>query len=452
MALLNEVDVKAATPARQLVRIMARQTTATRAAAREVLEASGELGWRSLLSWRRVLPFLGPAFIAGVAYVDPGNFATNIAAGSQFGLLLLWVIVASNLMAVLVQTLSAKLGIATGKSLPQHSASFPTPVRYSLWVVAELGAIATDLAEFLGAALGLNLLFGMPLTWAAALTGVVTFAMLGLQRFGFRPLEMLIMGMVGVIALAYAAELIFAPPQWGSVLASAFVPHLNGQYSLVLATGILGATVMPHVVHLHSSLTAERITAVGPKERRSLFRLERIDIWAAMLVAGLINAAMLIMAATVFHATGHSDVGTIENAFQTLEPVLGKASSIVFGVALLASGLSSSAVGTLAGQVIMEGFVGWTIPLWMRRLITMAPALIIIWLGANPTQTLVASQVVLSFVLPTAIIPLVLFTSNARLMGSLVNSRLTTTLAWAVIGIIVVLNAALLWLTFTGHA
>ncbi len=399
----------------------------------------------------RLLPFLGPAFIASVAYVDPGNFATNIAGGAQFGYLLLWVILASNLMAMLVQSLSAKLGIASGHNLAEHCRnSFPRPVVYFMWGLMEVVAMATDLAEFLGAALGFNLLLGIPLWFAAILTGIATFLILGLERYGFRPLEAVITSFVGVIALCYVLEIILVRPEWGAVAFHAVVPQFSGRDSILLATGILGATVMPHAIFLHSALTQGRIMVRQPAQLKKLFRYEIIDVLIAMGVASLVNGAMLIMAAKAFYNTGQTNVGTIQEAYLTLQPLLGRAASWVFALSLLASGLSSASVGTMAGQVIMQGFLHSKIPVWVRRLVTMVPSLIVIAIGLDPTRTLVISQVVLSFGLPFAIIPLAMFTSRRSVMGVLTNNRLTTILASAVAGLIVVLNIYLLYTTFAG--
>lgn len=393
----------------------------------------------------RLLPFLGPAFIASVAYVDPGNFATNIQAGAEFGYLLLWTVVASNLMAMLIQSLSAKLGIATGRNLPElirdHS---PRWLTYMLWVVAEVVAMATDLAEFLGAALGFYLLFGMPLLWAGLLTGVITFIVLGLQRYGFRPLEAVITAAVGVIALCYVIEVFLFRPDLRQIAQSFLPPKFAGQESVLLATGILGATVMPHVIYLHSSLTQDRVVVRDPEQQRRLFHFEIIDVVIAMGIAGFVNAAMLLMAASTFHQAGLSHIASIEEAHRTLAPLLGQFSSTVFAISLLASGLSSSTVGTMAGQVIMQGFLHRRIPVWVRRLVTMAPALVVIMAGLDPTRTLVISQVVLSFGIPFALIPLVLFTRRRDLMGVLVNSRLTTVVAWILAALIISLNMFLL--------
>ena len=399
----------------------------------------------------RLLPFLGPAFIASVAYMDPGNFATNIQGGARFGYTLLWVVVASNLMAMLIQSLSAKLGIATGLNLAEHCRNrFSRPVVVAMWALMEIVAIATDLAEFLGAALGFYLLLGVPLWLAGLLTAAATFLILGLQRYGFRPLEAVISVLVGVIAASYLVETILDRPDWGQVLFHAVVPQFSGAESVLLATGILGATVMPHVIFLHSSLTQGRIVVRDPVQLRRLFRFEAVDVGVAMGLAGLINAAMLMMAAATFHQAGLHSVGTLEEAYRTLEPLLGRAASWVFGISLLASGLSSASVGTMSGQIIMQGFLHRQIPVWIRRLVTMVPSLIVILIGLDPTRTLVISQVVLSFGLPFAIIPLVLFTRRRDLMGVLVNRRLTTILAAVIAALIVALNIYLLVQTFVG--
>jgi manganese transport protein len=415
-------------------------------AATEIL--TGRSGKRGLA---RLLPFLGPAFIASVAYVDPGNFATNIQSGAQFGYILLWVVMVSNLMAMLIQALSAKLGIATGLNLAEHCrAHFPRPVVWGMWLLMEVVAIATDLAEFLGAALGFNLLFGIPLWLAGILTAVATFFILGLERYGFRPLEAVISVLVGIIAASYLIETVLDKPDWGQVLFHAIVPQFPGAESVLLATGILGATVMPHVIFLHSSLTQGRIVVHEPHQLRRLFRYEVLDVIIAMGVAGLINAAMLMMAAATFHQAGMHDVGTIEEAHRTLEPLLGSAASWIFAISLLASGLSSSSVGTMSGQIIMQGFLHRQIPVWIRRLVTMVPSLIVIGIGLDPTRTLVISQVVLSFGLPFAILPLIWFTGRRDLMGVLVNRRITTVLVSVIAALIVALNLYLLVQMFSG--
>jgi manganese transport protein len=397
----------------------------------------------------RLLPFIGPAFVACVAYIDPGNFATNIAGGSKFGYTLVWVIVASNLMAMLIQTLSAKLGIATGRNLPEVCRErFSHRTSVGLWVQAEIIAMATDLAEFLGAAIGFHLLFGIGLFPATLITGATTFAILGLQRFGYRPFEAVIMGFVGVISACYIAELWYAHPPLGTVAKHAVVPQFNGGESLLLAVGILGATVMPHVIYLHSALMQDRIVPRDEQEAKRLFKFTRIDVLIAMSIAGVINIAMLVVAADVFYGTGLLNVASLETAHKTLEPLLGTASSDLFALALIASGLSSSTVGTLAGQVVMQGFIKRQIPIWVRRTVTMLPAFIVIAIGVDPSRTLVLSQVVLSFGIPFALIPLVIFTSKRDVMGTLVNRRTTTIVAGVVAVLISALNVFLLAQTF----
>ena len=399
----------------------------------------------------RVLPFLGPAFVATVAYIDPGNFATNIQGGAQFGYMLVWVVLASNLMEMLIQALSAKLGIASGHNLAEvMREQYSKPVVLGMWVLGEVVAMATDLAEFLGAALGFNLLLGIPLLAAGVLTGIVTFVILGLQRYGFRPLEAVITALVGVIAASYLVETIFSPPDWRAVGLDVVQPRFSGSESILLATGILGATVMPHVIFLHSALTQGRIVVRDERRMKRLFRFELLDVVMAMGIAGLVNAAMLVMAASAFNARGETGVGTIQDAYKTLTPLLGSSASTVFALSLLASGLSSTTVGTMSGQVIMQGFMHRTIPLWLRRGVTMLPALIVIAMGLDPTRTLVISQVVLSFAIPFALIPLVMFTRRRDIMGPLVNSLPTTIAASLVAGLIVALNLFLLYQTFMG--
>jgi len=396
----------------------------------------------------RLLPFLGPAFIASVAYMDPGNFATNIQGGAEFGYTLLWVLVASNLSAMLIQALSAKLGIATGLNLAELCRErSPRPVTLAMWALMEIVAMATDLAEFLGAALGFHLLFGTPLWVGGFLTAVTTMVMLGLERYGFRPLEAVITALVGVVGACYVIETILDRPDWGDVIRHAVTPGFAGSESVLLATGILGATVMPHVIFLHSALTQNRIVVRDPVQRRRLFRFQLVDVAVAMSVAGLINAAMLIMAASAFFAQGLTHIASIEEAHRTLDPLLGQAASVVFAISLLASGLSSSTVGTMSGQVIMQGFLRRRIPIWVRRLVTMAPALAVIAAGWDPTRTLVISQVVLSFGLPFALVPLVRFTSQRAVMGDLVNRTATTAVAGLVTVLIVALNVFLLYQT-----
>jgi len=399
----------------------------------------------------RILPFLGPAFIACVAYIDPGNFATNIQGGASFGYLLIWVVVVSNGMAMLIQPLSAKLGIAPGLHLAEMCRErFPKPVVWGMWILTEIVAMATDLAEFLGAAIGFQLLFHVPLLLGGILTAIVTFVILGLERYGFRPMEAVITGLVGIIAVCYIVETFLDRPDWKLIAFHAVVPQFSGTESILLASGILGATVMPHVIFLHSALTQGRVVTRNPQMLKRLLRFEIIDVLIAMGLAGFVNAAMLIMAASTFFSAGLSSVGTIEEAYKTLVPLLGPASSWVFAISLLASGLSSSTVGTMAGQVIMQGFLRRQIPSWVRRLATMLPSLIVIALGFEPTHVLVISQVVLSFGIPFALVPLVMFTLRRDIMGVLVNHRLTTMIASIVAALIIALNLFLLYQTFFG--
>jgi manganese transport protein len=413
-------------------------------AAQDVLSGTSGKGL-----FARILPFLGPAFIAAVAYVDPGNFATNIQGGAQYGYLLLWVIFASNLMAMLIQMLSAKLGIATGSNLAEICRDrFPAPVVWGMWIIAEVVAIATDLAEFLGAAVGFELLFHVSLFLGGLLTALATVVILSLERRGFRPLEAVIGGLVGIIALCYVLETFLIRPDWKVIAFHSVVPRFEGAPSVLLASGILGATVMPHVIFLHSALTQGRIVTKDPVKLKKLVRYEMIDVLIAMTLAGLVNAGMLIMAAATFHAHGASSVGTIEEAYKTLKPLLSNAASYIFGISLLASGLSSSAVGTMAGQFIMQGFLKHSIPIWVRRVVTMLPSLIIIAIGIEPTRALVISQVVLSFGIPFALVPLVMFTRDRKLMGELVNHPVMTLAASLVAGLIIALNIYLIFQTF----
>jgi manganese transport protein len=393
---------------------------------------------------RGALPLLGPAFVAAVAYIDPGNFATNIQGGARYGYLLLWVVVAANLMAMLVQTLSAKVGIATGKNLPEICReTFPRPVSWGLWVQAELIAMATDMAEFVGAAIALNLLFGVPLFVAGLMTGVVAFGILALQTRGYRRFELAIAGLFGVVLLGFLYQAFEVGPDAGKAL-HGVVPHLDGNDSLLLAAGILGATVMPHVIYLHSALTQNRIHVRNDEERKRLMNFQRLDVGIAMTVAGIVNVAMLLVAAALFHANGQTGVDTIEGAYHGFQNLVGNGTAIAFGLALLASGFASSSVGTFAGQVVMQGFIARRIPLLLRRLVTMAPALVVLGVGLDPTRSLVLSQVVLSFGIPFALIPLVIFTSRKSLMGKLVNGRVTTAAASLIAALVVGLNLFLL--------
>jgi manganese transport protein len=398
---------------------------------------------------KRVLPFIGPAFVASVAYMDPGNFATNIQAGADYGYMLLWVLVLSNAMAILIQSLSAKLGIASGLTLPEAiRAHTGRRARIGLWLSAEAAAMATDLAEFLGAAIGMRILFGLDLLPAALLTAVVSFALLAIQRYGHVGYERVIMAFVAVIGAAFVVELFIAKPDPAGILRGMLVPHLPAS-AVYVAVGMVGATVMPHVVYLHSGLVQHRNRILQGESRSAHFRRELIDIVLAMNGAFLINSAMVIMAAAVFYAHG-IPVNGIEEADRLLNPLLGQVAPAAFGIALLASGLSSSAVGTMAGQMIVDGFMRWRVPVFVRRLITMVPALVVIALGVNTLSTLIASQVVLSMVLPFAVVPLVWLTSRRDVMGDLVNGRTVRTLAIAVAALVIAMNVVLLAVTIAG--
>ncbi|MGZ4341432.1 MAG: Nramp family divalent metal transporter [Solirubrobacteraceae bacterium] len=393
---------------------------------------------------RATLAMLGPAFVASVAYVDPGNFATNIQGGAQFGYLLLWVVVLANLMAMLIQYLSAKLGIATDRDLPELCRErFPRPVTVGLWIQAELMAMATDIAEFLGAAIGLNLLFGVPLLIAGLITGAITFLLLELHGRGFRRFELAIAGLLGLVLAGFLYETLkIGPSAHGSL--NGLLPSLGGGDSLYLAVGIVGATVMPHAIYLHSALTKGRMPVRNDAERRRVLRFERLDVIVALGLAGAINFAMLAVAARLFHTPALSDLNTIEQAHRELGRLVGGGAALAFGVALLASGVSSSSVGTAAGQVVMAGFINVRIPLLIRRAVTMLPALIVLAVGLNPTDALVLSQVVLSFGIPFALVPLVILTRNRDLMRTQVNHRMTTAVAYAVVGLIIAMNVVLL--------
>ena len=394
------------------------------------------------------LALLGPAFVAAVAYIDPGNFATNITGGAKYGYLLVWVIIAANLMAMLVQYLSAKVGVATGRNLPELAReALPRHVTWGLWVQAEIIAIATDLAEFVGAAIALNLLFGVPPFEAGLITAVVAFAILALQTRGYRRFELAIAGLLGIVLLGFAYDLLQVGVD-APAFVSGMVPHFDGTESVLIAVGILGATVMPHVVYLHSALTQGRVKPENDGERRQLMRFQRVDVMIAMGLAGVINLSMLVVAAQLFHDSGRTEIDSIEGAHAGLETLLGGGAALAFAVALLASGLSSSSVGTYAGQVVMQGFINFRIPLFLRRAITMTPALIVLASGANTTDVLVLSQVVLSFGIPFALVPMILLTRRADLMGALVNRTYTTVIASIVAAMIIGLNAFLLWETF----
>jgi manganese transport protein len=422
-----------------------------------VLPGEARVAWaahQSLIGDRRglraVWPFLGPAFIASVAYVDPGNFATNFAGGAKYGYLLVWVIVAANLIAMLIQSMSAKLGIATGKNLAEVCRDrCPRLLTIALWLQAEVIAIATDLAELVGAALGLHLLFGLPLFAAGALAGAITFGILFLQQHGFRGLEAVVAGLVAAIVLAFALQVLLARPSAAGT-ARGLIPGFAGAGSVYLAIGIFGATVMPHVIYLHSALTQHRIEGKTDLQRRRIYRFERIDVIVAMTIAGLINLSMLMIAAAVFHArglTGADDLGVV---YTRLGGFLGDHTNVVFGIALLASGLSSSTVGTMAGQTVMQGFIHRSIPLLLRRSITLVPSLVVLGLGVNASAALVFSQVVLSFGVPFALVPLLLFCRDPSLMGGLVNRPSSSRAAAAVATLIVFVNLFLLYSTFAG--
>jgi manganese transport protein len=402
---------------------------------------------------RTTLAVLGPAFVACIAYVDPGNFATNIAGGAKYGYLLLWVLLAANLMAMLIQNLSGKIGIATGRNLPELCREhFPRPVTWGLWIQAELVAMATDLAEFVGAAIALNLLFGVPLFHAGLITAVVAFGILALQGRGpggYRRFEVTVTAMLTIILLGFLYDTLKIGFD-ARAAARGFIPGFAGTESVLLATGILGATVMPHVIYLHSALTQSRIRPHDDAERRSLLRFQRVDVTLAMGVAGIVNMSMLIIAASLFHGSGLTGVDTIEGAHAQFGALVGDHAALAFALALLASGLASSSVGTYAGQVVMQGFIDRAIRLWLRRAITMAPALIVLAIGVNPSRALVFSQVVLSFGIPFALVPLVLLTRNRDIMRSLVNRPLTTAAASVVAALIIALNAFLLYETLLG--
>lgn len=400
---------------------------------------------------RGFMKFLGPAFIVSVAYIDPGNFATNISGGSIFNYNLVWVILWSNLMAIFLQSMSAKLGIATGHNLPEMCAKlFQRRTNWFLWICAEFAAMATDLAEFLGGTLGFYLLFRIPMVYAGLLTGVITFLIVYLEKYGQRVVEVIISALVAVICIAYGLELFLAKPDWAQVGLHTLIPSLPNGQAVLIAVGMLGATVMPHVIYLHSQLVQSRNQDKTDEDKINHLKMERMDIAIAMNIAFFVNAAMVVVSASVFFRNGMA-VDTIEQAHKSLEPLLGGLSSGVFGIALLASGLSSSAVGTMAGQTIMKGFVGLNIPINARRLVTMTPAMIIIALGINPMKALVLSQVTLSFALPLAIIPMLIITKRKELMGSLVNKPITNIMGYIITSIIIGLNAVLLFLTFTGN-
>jgi manganese transport protein len=412
-------------------------TARSMAAAREVLA-----GRRSGLAAH--LAFVGPAVVASIAYVDPGNFATNIQAGAKYGYDLLWVVLAANLIAMLFQALSAKLGIVTGRNLAEMCRDeFPRAVVWTMWIVSELAAMATDLAEFLGGAIGLSLLLHLPILVGMAVTACITYGILMFERTGFRPIELIVGFLVGLIALCYLIEMFIAPVDWGAAAFHAVAPQLADGEALLLAVGIIGATVMPHAVYLHSALTQARTPVRSEAETRQVLRFSNQEVVVALAVAGLVNMAMVMMASSAFHA-GHRDVAEIETAYHTLTPLLGGAAAAIFLLSLIASGISSSTVGTMAGQMIMQGFVGFRIPIVVRRLVTMAPAFVVVALGVNTTRALVISQVVLSIALPLPMVTLLMFTRRPDIMGAFANSRATDVAALLGTAVVLALNAFLI--------
>jgi len=394
------------------------------------------------------LLFAGPAVVVSIAYMDPGNFATNIQAGAKFGYGLLWVVVIANLIAMLFQALSAKLGIVTGHNLAEMCRlHFPRPVVWAMWAVSEVAAMATDLAEFLGGAIGLSLLFHLPLFWGMVITAIVTYAILLVEKRGFRPIELIIGSLVGLIGLCYLAEMFVTPINWGAAALHSVLPHLDNAAALTIAVGIVGATVMPHAVYLHSGLTQARAPGRDTNERRQLLSFSNREVVIALALAGLVNMAMVMMASGAFHA-GHPDVAEIETAYHTLTPLLGVGAAGIFLASLIASGVSSSVVGTMAGQMIMQGFVGFRIPVWLRRLVTMVPAFVVVGFGVNATSALVISQVVLSFALPLPMIALLIFTGRRDIMGEFTDGRLLRVLALGGTAVVLFLNTILLLQTF----
>jgi manganese transport protein len=393
---------------------------------------------------KAVLLFAGPAIVASIAYMDPGNYATNIQAGAGYGYTLLWVVLMANLVAMLFQALSARVGIVTGKNLAELCRdNFRRPVVLVMWLISEVAAMATDLAEFLGGAIGLSLLFGMPLMWGMVVTAIVTYGILLFENRGFRPMELIVGALVAVIGLCYLIEVFIAPIAWGDAAYHMVMPDLPDTTALIIAVGIIGATVMPHAIYLHSGLTQGRALTRNEGERRKLLRFSNIEVVLALAVAGMINMAMVMMAASAFHQ-GHSDVAEIETAYHMLTPLLGGAAATVFLISLIASGVSSSVVGTMAGQMIMQGFLRINLPLWFRRAVTMVPAFVIVAMGVNPTTALVMSQVVLSIALPIPMIALIIFTSRRDIMGDFANGPVIKTLAIAGATVVLTLNAVLL--------
>src|SRR6201996_1105027 len=401
------------------------------------------------LTLRGLMPFLGPAVVASIAYMDPGNFATNIQAGARHGYMLLWVVLMANAIAMLFQALSARLGIVSGQSLASLCRMhFPPKVVIAMWLGSEVAAMATDLAESVGAAIGISVLFHLPLLAGLLITFAITWGVLTFQSRGFRPIELIITGFVGIISLAYLVELFIAPPDWGQVLYHTVVPELSGADSVTLAVGIVGATVMPHAIYLHSALMTNRVKASTNEQRRRLVKFSNLEVTIALSLAGLVNMAMVAMAAVMFHQ-GHSDVGEIETAYHTLLPLMGVVAAGAFMASFLASGISSSVVGTMAGQVIMQDFVGFRIPIWVRRLVTMVPAIVVVAMGVPATEALVISQVVLSLVLPVPMIALLVLIRRPGVMGSLEVGRPLQALAMVGTVVVLVLNGILLLQSFT---
>lgn len=409
----------------------------------EILAGGGSVRRRGGL--RSFFLMSGPAVIAAIAYVDPGNFSTNIQAGAGYGYTLLWVVLLANLVAMLFQALSARLGIVTGANLAELCRdNFRRPVVMAMWLVSEIAACATDLAEFLGGAIGLSLLFHLPLLVGMGITAIITYALLLFERGGFRSMELLIGLFLLIISLCYLLEMLVTPVQWGQVGIHVLKPEIPDKQALLIAVGIIGATIMPHALYLHSGLTQNRVKTETAAQKAQLIRFSNREVVVALALAGMVNMAILIMAAGAFHQ-GHQDVAEIETAYHTLTPLLGKAAAAAFLLSLLISGISSSIVGTMAGQMIMQGFVGFHIPVWLRRVITMIPAFIVVGLGVNTTEALVISQVVLSFALPVPMIALLLFTRSPAIMGVFANNIFTQLLAVAAAALVLGLNIVLIW-------
>ncbi|MBI4724109.1 MAG: Nramp family divalent metal transporter [Rhodomicrobium sp.] len=429
-------------PAQTETRLFAKGGTA--AALREAV--AGRRG-RVITGWL----FTGPAVVASIAYIDPGNFATNIQAGAKYGYSLLWVVLAANLIAMLFQGLSAKLGIVTGRNLAELSRDrFPYPVAFLMWIVSEIAAMATDLAEFLGGAIAFSLLFGLPLLSGMAVTAIITYGILMFGGDRFRRIELFIGTFVAVIGVCYLIELFVAPIDWGAAALGAVTPKIANNEALMIAVGIIGATVMPHAIYLHSALTQSRTLLLSDAERERVVRFSNREVVAALFVAGAINMSMVMMAAAAFNA-GHPDVAEIETAYYTLTPLLGAGAAAAFLVSLLASGISSSVVGTMAGQTIMQGFFRRRIPIWLRRLVTMVPAFVVVWMGVGATKALVVSQVVLSLALPVPMIALLILSSDRRVMGRFAAGTVTRIVATGCALAVLSLNMVLLYQTFLGN-